>query len=112
VRNTAGATGGKPIAICSGDLSGLISGVSAINPLVSFYDIHVKRERCYFFVLSRTPHETTRFLCIICMDVQKISVYVCIYVLNHITSHNHKNPNTSLISAYFGLGSFECLEHV
>jgi hypothetical protein len=36
MRNTAAVTGGKPIAI----LLQSISGVSAINPLVSFYDIH------------------------------------------------------------------------
>jgi hypothetical protein len=46
-------TGGKPIAVCTQS----ISGESAINPLVAFYDIH-GRERCYFFILSRTPHET------------------------------------------------------
>jgi hypothetical protein len=32
-------------------------GVSAINPLVAFYDIH-GGERCYIFILPRTPHET------------------------------------------------------
>jgi hypothetical protein len=46
-------TGGKPIAVWSQS----ISGVKAINPLVAFYDIH-GRERCYSFILSRTPHET------------------------------------------------------
>jgi hypothetical protein len=35
MRNTADVTGGKPIAV----LLQLISGVSAINPLVAFYDI-------------------------------------------------------------------------
>jgi hypothetical protein len=34
--NTADVTGGKPIAV----LLQSISGVSAINPLVAFYDIH------------------------------------------------------------------------
>jgi hypothetical protein len=33
---TADVTGGKPIAV----LLQSISGVSAINPLVAFYDIH------------------------------------------------------------------------
>jgi hypothetical protein len=36
MRNTADVTGGKPIAV----LLHSISGVSAINPLVAFYDIH------------------------------------------------------------------------
>jgi hypothetical protein len=47
MRNIADVTGGKPIAV----LLQSISGVSAINPLVAFYDIHGgKREVlfCYF----------------------------------------------------------------
>jgi hypothetical protein len=36
MKNTADVTGGKLIAI----LVQSISGVSAINPLVTFYDIH------------------------------------------------------------------------
>jgi hypothetical protein len=36
MRNTADVTGGKPIVV----LLLSISGVSAINPLVAFYDIH------------------------------------------------------------------------
>jgi hypothetical protein len=46
MRNTADVTGGKPIAF----LLQSISGVSAINPLVVFYDIHGgKREALFFF---------------------------------------------------------------
>jgi hypothetical protein len=36
MRNTADVTGGKPIAVFLQS----ISGVSAINPVVAFYDIH------------------------------------------------------------------------
>jgi hypothetical protein len=36
MRNTAHVTGGKPIAVRSQS----ISEVSAVNPLVAFYDIH------------------------------------------------------------------------
>jgi hypothetical protein len=56
MRNTADVTGDKPIAV----LLQSISGVSAINALVAFYDIHLTEEnkRRYSFVLSRTPHET------------------------------------------------------
>jgi hypothetical protein len=36
MNNTADVTGGKPIAVFLQS----ISGVSAINPLVAFYDIH------------------------------------------------------------------------
>jgi hypothetical protein len=52
MKNTADMTGGKPIAV----LLQSISGVSAINPLVAFYDIHGgKREVLFFyFVLDTT----------------------------------------------------------
>jgi hypothetical protein len=49
-------TGGKPIAV----LLQSITGVSAINPLkrrLSFTTSMEERERCYSFILSRTPHE-------------------------------------------------------
>jgi hypothetical protein len=60
MRNTADVTGGKPIAV----LLQSISGVTAINPLVAFYDIYGgKREVLFFYFVpdttrdSRTPHE-------------------------------------------------------
>jgi hypothetical protein len=51
--NTADVKGGKPIAASSQS----ISGVNAINPLVTFYDTHGrKREVLYFyFVPDTTP---------------------------------------------------------
>jgi hypothetical protein len=52
VRNTAEVTGGKPIAV----LWQSISDLSAVNPLVAFYDIH-GRKGAALFALSRTPHE-------------------------------------------------------
>jgi hypothetical protein len=46
MRNIADVTGGKPIAV----LLQSISGVSAINPLLAFYDIHRgKREVLFFY---------------------------------------------------------------
>jgi hypothetical protein len=55
--NTAEVTGDKPIAFSS--LS--ISGVSAIDPLVAFYDIHArKREQLFFYFVP----DTTRHLLI------------------------------------------------
>jgi hypothetical protein len=45
MRNTADVTGGKPIAV----LLQSISGVSAINPLVAFYDIHGGKREVLFF---------------------------------------------------------------
>jgi hypothetical protein len=56
MRNTADVTGGKPIAV----LLQSISDVSAINPLVAFYDIHGGKTEVLFFILSRTPHKTKK----------------------------------------------------
>jgi hypothetical protein len=47
-------TGGKPIAV----LLQSISGVSAINPLVAFYDSHGGKREVLCLYFSRTPHET------------------------------------------------------
>jgi hypothetical protein len=48
MRNTADVTGGKPIAV----LLQSISDVSAINPLVAFYDIHGGKREVLFFYLD------------------------------------------------------------
>jgi hypothetical protein len=54
VKNTADVTGGKPIAI----LLQSISDVSAINPLVAFYDIHGgKREALFFYFVPDTTRD-------------------------------------------------------
>jgi hypothetical protein len=54
MRDTADVTGGKPIAVCL--LS--ISGVSAINPLIAFYDIHGrKREVLFFYFVPDTTRD-------------------------------------------------------
>jgi hypothetical protein len=54
MRNTADVTGGKPIAVFLQS----ISGVSAINPLVAFYDIHAgKREVLFFCFVSDTTRD-------------------------------------------------------
>jgi hypothetical protein len=59
--NTGDVTSGKPIAV----LLQSISGVSAINPLVSFYDIHGgKREVLFFYFVpdtTRDPNITLYF---------------------------------------------------
>jgi hypothetical protein len=55
MRNTADVTGGKPIAV----LLQPTSGVSVINPLVAFYDIHGgKREVLFFYFVSDTTRDT------------------------------------------------------
>jgi hypothetical protein len=47
-------TGGKPIAV----LLQCISGVSAINPLVAFYDIHgAKRVVLFFYFVPDTTRD-------------------------------------------------------
>jgi hypothetical protein len=54
MRNTADMTGGKPIAV----LLQSISGVSAINPLVAFCDIHGgKREVLFFYFVPDTTRD-------------------------------------------------------
>jgi hypothetical protein len=53
MRITADVTGGKPIAA----LLQSISGISAVNPLVAFYDIHEgKREMLFFYFVP--GHQT------------------------------------------------------
>jgi hypothetical protein len=54
MRNTADVTGGNPIAV----LLQYISGVSAINPLVAFYDIHGgQREVLFFYFVPDTTRD-------------------------------------------------------
>jgi hypothetical protein len=56
MRYTADVTGGKPIAV----LLQSISGVSAINPLVTSYDIHGgKREVLFFYFFPDTTRDET-----------------------------------------------------
>jgi hypothetical protein len=50
MRNTADVTGGKPIAV----LLQPISGVSVINPLVAFYDIHGGKREVLFLLVPDT----------------------------------------------------------
>jgi hypothetical protein len=58
MRNTADVTGGKPIAV----LLQSISGVSAINPLVAFCDIHGgKREVLFFYFVPDTTRDKQTF---------------------------------------------------
>jgi hypothetical protein len=54
MRNTVDVAGGKPIAV----LLQYISGVSAINPLVAFYDIHGgKIEMLFFYFVPDTTRD-------------------------------------------------------
>jgi hypothetical protein len=59
MKNTADVTGGKPIAVFLQS----ISGVSAINPLVAYYDIHVgKRGVLFFYFVPDTRRHTFLYL--------------------------------------------------
>jgi hypothetical protein len=59
MRNTVDVTRGKPIAVFLQS----ISGVSDINPLVAFYDIHGgKREVLFFYFVTGTTRDETRNL--------------------------------------------------
>jgi hypothetical protein len=56
MKNTADVTGGKPIEVFLQS----ISGVSAINPLVAFCDIHGgKREMLFFYFVPDTTRDNT-----------------------------------------------------
>jgi hypothetical protein len=50
MRNTPDVTGGRPIAV----LLQSFSGVSAINPLVAFYEIHGGKREVLFFYFQNT----------------------------------------------------------
>jgi hypothetical protein len=64
-------TGGKNIAI----LLQSISGVSAINPLVAFYDIHGgKREVLFFDFVPDTTRDYKRYLYQICIECLRLLV--------------------------------------
>jgi hypothetical protein len=58
MKNTADVTAGKPIAA----LMQSFLGVSAINPLVAFYDIHGgKREVLFLYFASDTTRENIKY---------------------------------------------------
>jgi hypothetical protein len=86
VKNTAAVTGGKPIAV----LLQSISGVSAINPLVAFYDIHGgKREALFFYFVPDTTRDYRLqisisyfafFLLTILFSVPGFSICLLLYV--------------------------------
>jgi hypothetical protein len=60
MKNIADVTDGKPIAV----LMQSISGVSAINPLVAFYDIHGEmREVIFFYYVPDTTRDNARVQC-------------------------------------------------
>jgi hypothetical protein len=66
-------TGGKPIAV----LLQSTSGVSDINPLVAFYDIHVgKREVQFFYFVPDTTRNVDKTEVLLLL---KVGYYYLIY---------------------------------
>jgi hypothetical protein len=76
LRNTADMTGGKPIAV----LSQSISGVSAINPLVAFYEKKEGKERGAILLFC-TGHHTRHiyyyihYACLINRQINVLNTY-------------------------------------
>jgi hypothetical protein len=69
MRNPAEVTGGKPIAV----LLQSISGVSIINPLVAFYDIHGgKREVLFFYFVPNTTRDNVNVTYIVCFFNKRV----------------------------------------
>jgi hypothetical protein len=84
MRNTADVTGGKPIAVFLQS----ISGVSGINPLVAFYDIHGgKREVLFFYFVPDTKRDCT-YLITICANVTIFKVLTCCILRVQFFSYN------------------------
>jgi hypothetical protein len=75
MRNTADVIGGKPIAV----LLQSISDVSAINPLVAFYDIHGgKREVLFFYFDPDTTRETTCLILMTFHFLERLTVIIVV----------------------------------
>jgi hypothetical protein len=64
MRNTTDVTGDKPIAVYS------ISGVSAINPLAPFHNIHGRKGEALFFC---SVLDTTRDIFIYYLDIIQLN---------------------------------------
>jgi hypothetical protein len=65
MRNTTDVPGGKPTAA----LLQPILGVSAIHPLIAFYDINEgKREVQFFYFVPDTTRDVSKTLLIICIN--------------------------------------------
>jgi hypothetical protein len=78
MKNTADVTGGK----CIAGLLQSISGVSAVNPLVAFYDIHGgKREVLFFYFVP----DTTR---------DKFVVFIISLLMSSLSSGDIHRPMT------------------
>jgi hypothetical protein len=86
VKNTADVTGGKPIAV----LLQSFSGVSAINPIVAFYDIHGgKREVLFYYFVPDTTREFEN------LNTQHyITYYYYITFIQHLIIFHYNQADT------------------
>jgi hypothetical protein len=66
MRNTADVTGGKPIAF----LLQSISGVSALNPLVAFYDIHGGKREVLLFIIKSIIFKFVLYVKVLIIEYQ------------------------------------------
>jgi hypothetical protein len=89
MRNIADVIGGKSIAV----LLQSISGVSAINPLSPFTTSREKRERCYTFILSETPHMTKYVYVCVCESMQICVSYIA-KIYNSILSFDNEQRSS------------------
>jgi hypothetical protein len=79
MRNTADVTGVKPIAV----LLQSISGVSTINPIVAFYDIHGgKREVLFFYFVPDTTRDTINQSLIVILNRASFDGYTYIHIVH------------------------------
>jgi hypothetical protein len=99
MKNTADVTGGKPMPI----LLQSISGVSAINPLVAFYDIHGgKREVLLFYYVPDTTRDNTIHI--------RVLYYYFIHHFYHFTFHCLilSDPTDKLLEQFCGT-NYNCI---
>jgi hypothetical protein len=78
MKNTAEVTSGMPIAVWSQS----ISDVSAINPLIAFYDIHGRKREVLFFYFAP---DTTR------VYYYQYNLYMhdlCLFIRHLVPIHN------------------------
>jgi hypothetical protein len=86
MRNTAAVTGGKTIAVSAQSFSGL----SVINPLVAFYDIHGrKREVQFFYSVADTARAARLLNSIVEKQLILNTVYCNSFLKFALVNYNH-----------------------
>jgi hypothetical protein len=92
--NTADVTSGKPIAVSSQSTS----DVSAINPLVAFYDIHGRKREVFFcFVPDTTRDSETESIYLL----KKTHYKIRWVVLKILSIHRDRQREASLFYSIY-----------